>query len=61
VVIPEQPANGVLLAQGGRFGGWSLYVKPTYHYNFLGLKRFTVASGKGACARQGDGPVQPRL
>ncbi|MGC2460311.1 MAG: arylsulfatase [Steroidobacteraceae bacterium] len=49
VVVPDQPANGVLIAQGGRFGGWSLYVKdgkPTYHYNFLGLKRFTVASDK---------------
>lgn len=40
-------ANGVLLAQAGRFGGWSLYVKdgkPTYTYNWLGLKEFTVAS-----------------
>ena len=49
VVVPDQPANGVLVAQGGRFGGWSLYVKdgkPIYHYNFLGLKRFTVASDK---------------
>lgn len=49
VVVPDQSANGVLVAQGGRFGGWSLYVKdgkPTYHYNFLGLKRFTVTSGK---------------
>jgi hypothetical protein len=48
-VVPEPPANGVLVAQGARFGGWSLYVKdgkPTYHYNFLGLKRFTVASDK---------------
>jgi hypothetical protein len=44
VVAPDQPATGVLVAQGGRFGGWSLYVKD--HYNFLGLKRFTVASDK---------------
>ena len=46
-VATDQPANCVLVAQGGRFGGWSLYVKdgePTFHYNFLGLKRFTVAS-----------------
>jgi hypothetical protein len=31
---------------GGRFGGWSLYVKdgvPAYDYNFLGLERTTVA------------------
>jgi hypothetical protein len=49
VLIPDQTANGVIVAQGGRFGGWSLYVKngkPTYHYNFLGLKRFTVTSDK---------------
>ena len=48
VIVPDQPASGVLVAQGGRFGGWSLYVKdgkPTY-YNFLGLKRFTIASEK---------------
>jgi arylsulfatase len=40
-------ANGVIIAQGGRFGGWSLYMKggkPVYVYNFLGLQRFTVAS-----------------
>src|SRR5467141_5421410 len=27
VEIPKQGANGALLAQGGRFGGWSLYIK----------------------------------
>ena len=45
--IPQGGANGVILAQGGRFGGWSLYVKdgkPAYTYNFLGLRQFTVAS-----------------
>ena len=39
--IPQGGANGVILAQGGRFGGWSLYLKdgkPTYAYNFLGLQ-----------------------
>ena len=44
--IPEGGANGVILAQGGRFGGWSLYVKdgkPIYTYNFLGLERYTVS------------------
>jgi hypothetical protein len=47
--IPDGGANGVILAQGGRFGGWSLYMKggkPIYTYNFLGLERFTVASAK---------------
>jgi len=45
VVIPEGGANGVILAQGGRFGGWSLYLKdgkPTYCYNFIGLEQYKV-------------------
>jgi arylsulfatase len=45
--IPRGGANGVILAQGGRFGGWSLYVKdgkPAYVYNWLGLERFVVAA-----------------
>ncbi|MDZ7589353.1 MAG: arylsulfatase [Rubrivivax sp.] len=45
VEVPEAGANGTLIAQGGRFGGWSLYVKdgvPAYDYNFLGLKRTSI-------------------
>ena len=33
--------------EGGRFGGWSPYMKdgkPAYVYNFLGLARYTIAS-----------------
>jgi len=47
VEVPRGGANGVILAQGGRFGGWSLYVKdgkPTYTYNFLGLKSVSVTA-----------------
>jgi arylsulfatase A-like enzyme len=46
VEVPKEGANGTVLAQGGRFGGWSLYVKdgvPAYDYNFLGLQRSSVA------------------
>ena len=49
VTIPKGGANGVLLAQAGRFGGWSFYVKdgkPMYTYNFLGLSASKVASEK---------------
>jgi arylsulfatase len=49
VDIPKSGANGVILAQAGRFGGWSLYVKdgkPAYTYNFLGLQRYTVVSNQ---------------
>jgi hypothetical protein len=47
VEIPKKGASGVILAQAGRFGGWSLYLKdgkPTYTYNWLGLNRYTVAA-----------------
>jgi arylsulfatase len=44
--LPRGGASGAILCQGGRFGGWSLYLKdgrPAYTYNFLGLKRTTIA------------------
>ena len=47
--IPEGGANGVIIAQGGRFGGWCLYLKdgkPAYTYNFLGLNQYTVAGSE---------------
>ena len=53
VEIPEGGANGVILAQGGRFGGWSLYLKdgkPTYCYNFLGLQQFKVSAPEALAA-----------
>lgn len=49
VEVPEDGGNGIIIAQGGRFGGWALYVKdgkPAYDYNFIGLQRFTIASSK---------------
>jgi len=45
VEIPEGGANGVLIAQGGAFAGWSLYLhegKPKYCHNLAGLMRFYV-------------------
>ncbi|MDB5337584.1 MAG: atsA 9 [Planctomycetaceae bacterium] len=45
VQIPEGGANGVIISQAGRFGGWSLYLKdgkPTHTYNFLGLEAYQV-------------------
>ena len=53
VEIPKGGAKGVILAQAGRFGGWSLYLKdgkPSYTYNFLGLQRFTVAAKQPVAA-----------
>jgi arylsulfatase A-like enzyme len=45
VVIPDGGAQGVIIAQGGAFAGWSLYAnkgRPTYCYNLLGLQRFKI-------------------
>jgi arylsulfatase A-like enzyme len=47
VEVPASGANGAIIVQGGRFGGWELYVKdgvPAYDYNFLGLARYSIAS-----------------
>jgi arylsulfatase len=47
LVMPAGRASGAILSQGGRFGGWSLYMKdgkPAYVYNFLGLSRYTIES-----------------
>ena len=49
VVVPDKGVEGVILAQAGRFGGWSLYVKdgkPTYTYNFLDQKRTSITSSE---------------
>jgi arylsulfatase A-like enzyme len=45
VEVPETGAEGVVIAQGGRFGGWALYAKDgkaTFVYNVLGLQWFTT-------------------
>ena len=47
VDVPESGARGVIIAQGGSVGGWSLYAKdgkPTYCYNFFGITPFIVNS-----------------
>ena len=49
VAVTDGSAEGVIIAQGGAFGGWSLYVKdgrPTYCYNLLGLQRFKVGADR---------------
>ena len=49
VEVPAKGAEGVIIAQGGRFGGWSFYAKggkPKFHYNLLGIKSFTIEGSK---------------
>ncbi len=45
--IPEGGAEGVIIAQAGRFGGWSLYVKDgklAYCHNWVGKERYTIVA-----------------
>jgi arylsulfatase A-like enzyme len=45
IVVPEGGGQGVLIAQGGAFAGWSLYLqdgKPKYCHNLAGLARLKV-------------------
>jgi arylsulfatase len=45
----QSGANGVIVAQGGRFGGFSFYVKegkPAFTYNYLGLEKSDIVSSQ---------------
>jgi len=47
VVVPTSGAEGVIVAQGGNIGGWSLYAKGgklKYCYNLLGIHQFYAES-----------------
>ncbi len=43
--VPSGDLDGVIIAQGGRFGGWAVYVKngrAAFVYNVLGIQEFTT-------------------
>jgi len=45
IEVPQTGAEGVIIAQGGNIGGWSLYVKDgklKYCYNLLGIQYYYV-------------------
>ena len=45
LTVPEGGGSGVIVAQGGAFGGWSIYLhegRPAYCYNLFGLQQFKV-------------------
>ena len=59
VIIPEGGANGVVLAQGGAFGGWVVYFKDghlKYCYNLVGVHRYYAESTEPVTA--GDHQVR---
>jgi arylsulfatase A-like enzyme len=49
IEVPQAGAEGVIIAQGGNIGGWTLYAKAgklKYCYNLLGVKYFYVESNE---------------
>jgi hypothetical protein len=47
IEVPSSGAQGVIIAQGGRFGGWCVYLKEgraKFVYNVLGIHEFMVAA-----------------
>jgi arylsulfatase len=47
VELPDANANGVIIAQAGAFGGWTLYMKDGkvhHEYNYFGVERTNIAS-----------------
>ncbi|HEX7079398.1 MAG TPA: arylsulfatase [Gammaproteobacteria bacterium] len=58
IVVPEQGAEGVIIAQGANIGGWSLYAKDgklKYCYNLGGVKRLYI---EGASISKGQHQVR---
>jgi arylsulfatase len=51
--VPDGGAEGVLVAQGGRFGGFSLFVQDArvlYAFNFAGIETTTIGSESALAA-----------
>src|SRR6185437_7063268 len=60
IIVPKGGAEGVIIAQGGNIGGWSLYVKGgklKYCYNLGGVQQF-YAESAGPIP---EGPHQVRM
>jgi arylsulfatase A-like enzyme len=53
IEAPASGAEGVIIAQGGAFGGWSLYTldgKARFAYNFFGLDIYTTEASQSVPA-----------
>jgi arylsulfatase A-like enzyme len=58
--VPKTGADGVLVAQGGTYGGWSVYAtggRLAYCYNVLGLDRYKIVADTALPA----GPQEVRV
>ena len=61
IEIPEAGAKGVVLAQGGEMGGWSLYVKddkPKFAYNYLGSRDLHDSWSRSPAGRARDATLR---
>jgi arylsulfatase len=57
IVVPEGGAEGMIVTDGGRFGGYGLYLlrgKPVFVYNLLDLERIRWEGGVGILDWLGD-------
>jgi hypothetical protein len=60
IEVPQGGADGVLVAEGGAAGGYTLYVKdgkPVYEYNYMAHERYVVTSSETLSA----GPAVVRV
>jgi arylsulfatase len=60
ITVPESGVGGVIITQGGSFGGWTLYAhedRLKYCYNFFGIQHFMVTADTPIPA----GPHQVRM
>ncbi len=49
VEVPDAKTSGVIIAQAGYFGGWTMYMKDgkaRHEYNFFGLERTNIGGGE---------------
>src|SRR5258708_27300247 len=64
IVVPPTGAEGVIIAQGGNIGGWSLYAKGgklKYCYNLLGIHQFYAESSGPLPAGHHQAPMEITL
>ncbi|MBH0114589.1 arylsulfatase [Novosphingobium sp. YJ-S2-02] len=57
VELPQTPAQGVLVTQGGRFGGYAFYLengRPVFHYNAIGERQYRIASSEALSPGEHD-------
>jgi len=55
----EGKDHGIILCQGGKFGGWALYMnegRPAYTYNYFGLESYTIMAPEAITA--GDAEIK---